>query len=69
MGNASTLHGAEATPEQTNPVRGREKPMEIIVGFFNQAIGFRYVPEDQIGALGLPYPVALFGASTKGCWN
>ncbi len=34
--------GAEATPEQTNPVRtagpvrGREKPKEIIVGFFNQ---------------------------------
>ncbi|POB09922.1 hypothetical protein, partial [Sulfobacillus sp. hq2] len=32
-------------PEQTNPVRtagpvrGREKPKEIIVGFFNQATG------------------------------
>ncbi len=41
-GNTSPRDGAEATPEQTNPVRtagpirGREKPKEIIVGFFNQ---------------------------------
>jgi hypothetical protein len=42
-GKTSPRDGAEATPEQTNPVRtagpvrGREKPKEIIVGFFNQA--------------------------------
>ncbi len=41
-GKTSPRDGAEATPEQTNPVRtagpvrGREKPKEIIVGFFNQ---------------------------------
>ena len=36
------MRWAEATPKQTNsvrtadPVRGREKPKEIIIGFFNQ---------------------------------
>jgi len=51
-GTVSSLHGAEATPEQTTsftaspgapvrtagPMRGREKPKEIIVGFFNQGL-------------------------------
>jgi len=41
-GITSSLDGARATPEQTNPVRSadsvrsRKKPKEIIVGFFNQ---------------------------------
>jgi len=43
-GIMSSLDGARATPEQTNPVRtagpmrGREKPKEMIVGFFNQEL-------------------------------
>ena len=44
-GDSSTrfsVHGAKATPEQTNPVRtagserNRRKPKEIIVGYSNQ---------------------------------
>lgn len=50
------VFACEITGGQLSPVDG-------------EAIGFRYVPVDQMGALGLPYPTALFSASTNVCWN
>ncbi|PSR34170.1 MAG: NUDIX hydrolase [Sulfobacillus benefaciens] len=51
------LFACEVTGGQLSPMDG-------------EAIEFRYVPVDQIGALlGLPYPTAVFSVSSSICWN